>query len=193
MPIVLAGAGVDDAQTVREPVETTQIAPTILRLLGSIPASSRSSSASTPKRCWTEQTRAAPARQGWHHPGCPRRRSDPAGRRRGQSFAAGKRAMPAPVGSSVGAVVLAVQEYERCSGDRPDPPWAQRDLPQRLQRGLQRCVAQLGANPHMRVGRGCSRPNGKQFDPNRVGIQSGPSATRATKNAHLMSTQIIST
>jgi hypothetical protein len=25
---------VDDAQTVREPVETTQIAPTILRLLG---------------------------------------------------------------------------------------------------------------------------------------------------------------
>jgi predicted AlkP superfamily pyrophosphatase or phosphodiesterase len=34
VPIVLAGVGVDDAQTVREPVETTQIAPTILRLLG---------------------------------------------------------------------------------------------------------------------------------------------------------------
>ncbi|HEV7453462.1 MAG TPA: alkaline phosphatase family protein [Pseudonocardiaceae bacterium] len=35
VPIVLAGAGVDDAQTLREqPVETTQIAPTILRLLG---------------------------------------------------------------------------------------------------------------------------------------------------------------
>jgi hypothetical protein len=34
VPIVLAGAGVDGAQTLREPVETTQIAPTILRLLG---------------------------------------------------------------------------------------------------------------------------------------------------------------
>jgi hypothetical protein len=36
-----------------------------------------------------------------------------AGRRRGQSFAAGKQAMPASVGSSIGAVVLAMQEYER--------------------------------------------------------------------------------
>ncbi|MFZ0118576.1 MAG: alkaline phosphatase family protein [Pseudonocardiaceae bacterium] len=34
VPIVVAGAGVDDAQTRREPVETTQIAPTILHLLG---------------------------------------------------------------------------------------------------------------------------------------------------------------
>lgn len=34
VPIVVAGAGVDDAHTRREPVETTQIAPTILRLLG---------------------------------------------------------------------------------------------------------------------------------------------------------------
>lgn len=34
VPIVLAGAGVDHTQTLREPVETTQIAPTILRLLG---------------------------------------------------------------------------------------------------------------------------------------------------------------
>jgi type I phosphodiesterase/nucleotide pyrophosphatase len=34
VPIVLAGAGVDDMQTRREPVDTTQIAPTILRLLG---------------------------------------------------------------------------------------------------------------------------------------------------------------
>ncbi|PZS27085.1 MAG: phosphodiesterase [Pseudonocardiales bacterium] len=36
VPIVVAGAGagVDDAQTVHGPVETTQIAPTILRLLG---------------------------------------------------------------------------------------------------------------------------------------------------------------
>jgi hypothetical protein len=34
VPVVVAGAGVDGAQAVREPVETTQIAPTILRLLG---------------------------------------------------------------------------------------------------------------------------------------------------------------
>jgi arylsulfatase A-like enzyme len=34
VPIVVAGAGVDDAQALRGPVETTQIAPTILRLLG---------------------------------------------------------------------------------------------------------------------------------------------------------------
>jgi hypothetical protein len=34
VPIVLAGAGVDGAQTLREPVETTHIASTILRLLG---------------------------------------------------------------------------------------------------------------------------------------------------------------
>jgi hypothetical protein len=34
VPIVVAGAGVGDAQTVSRAVETTQIAPTILRLLG---------------------------------------------------------------------------------------------------------------------------------------------------------------
>ncbi|MBV8541958.1 MAG: alkaline phosphatase family protein [Pseudonocardiales bacterium] len=38
VPIVLSGAGVDDAGTLGEPVETTQIAPTILRLLGLNPS-----------------------------------------------------------------------------------------------------------------------------------------------------------
>jgi hypothetical protein len=38
VPIILAGAGVDDTRTRREPVETTQIAPTILRLLGLNPS-----------------------------------------------------------------------------------------------------------------------------------------------------------
>ncbi|HET9255830.1 MAG TPA: alkaline phosphatase family protein [Pseudonocardiaceae bacterium] len=38
VPIILAGAGVDEPRTVREPVATTQIAPTILHLLGLHPS-----------------------------------------------------------------------------------------------------------------------------------------------------------